>query len=361
MAKGSVKKACDISPIIGKDDWILVTGAGGFIGAAVIEQLLARGYRKVRCFVRSSSSAARLRAIAATSGGQVKLELLEGNLLSRADCQKATRDIEVIFHLAAGRGEKSFPDAVLNSVVTTRNLMEASLSEARLRRFVNVSSFSVYSGSKARGHRVLDESWPLEPHPEQRGEAYAFAKLRQDEIVMEYGAKFRLPYVIVRPGHVYGRGNEAISARVGIGTFGIFLHLGGPNHIPLTFVENCAEAIILAGVTPGVEGHAFNVVDDNLPSSREFLRLYKKKVRRFRSVYVPHSVSYFLCCLWEWYSIRSHGQLPLAFNRRRWYAFWGKNAYSNRKAKEFLGWSPRISMREGLDLYFEACRRRILA
>ncbi len=51
----------------------------------------------------------------------------------------------VIFHLAAGTGEKSFPDAFLNSVVATRNLLEASLRFGSLRRFVLVSSFAVYS------------------------------------------------------------------------------------------------------------------------------------------------------------------------------------------------------------------------
>ena len=116
------------------------------------------------------------------------------------------------------------------------------------------------------------------------------------------GERFGVPWVIIRPGFVYGAGNEQIPGRVGIDTFGFFLHLGGSNTIPMTFVDNCAEAIVLAGVTPGIEGHVFNVVDDNLPTSRQFLRRYKRQVRHFRSVYVPHSVSYLLSMLWEKYS-----------------------------------------------------------
>ena len=54
--------------------------------------------------------------------------------------------------------------------------------------------------------------------------------------------------MIVRPGYVYGQGKSAITGRVGIGSFGIFLHLGGGNRIPLTYVENCADAIVLAGL-----------------------------------------------------------------------------------------------------------------
>ena len=114
---------------------------------------------------------------------------------------------------------------------------------------------------------------------------------------------------------------------------GCFCILGGSNTIPFTFVDNCADAIALAGVTPGVDGEIFNVVDDDLPSSRRFLRLYKKNVKQFASLYVPHGVSYALCWLWERYSAWSEEQLPPVFNRSRWYANWKKTRYSNQKLK----------------------------
>ena len=151
---------------------------------------------------------------------------------------------------------------------------------------------------------------------------------------------------------------QAISGRIGIDTFGVFLHLGGSNTIPLTYVDNCADAITLAGLTDGVDGEVFNVVDDDLPTSRQFLRSYKSKVKPFRSFYVPHAVSYALCWLWEWYSGWSQGQLPAAFNRKRWNAEWKKTRYSNSKMKARLGWKQKIPTSEGLRLYFEACRGR---
>jgi nucleoside-diphosphate-sugar epimerase len=340
--------------IAGKDDLILVTGAGGFIGSRVVENLLDRGFGNIRCLVRRPSTAARLREIVRRKGAQ--LEVVEGNLLAREDCVAAAKDAAVIFHLAAGRGEKFIPDAFINSVVTTRNLLEASIQHKCLKRFVNVSSFAVYTNARKPRWRILDETCPVETHPALRGDAYSFAKIKQDELVTEYGKRFGIPYVILRPGHVYGPGNEAITGRVGIGTFGIFLHLGGSNTIPFTYVDNCADAIALAGLTKAVDGEVFNVVDDDLPSSRQFLRLYKRHVRRFASFYVPHSVSYALCYLWEKYAAWSQGQLPLAFNRRRWHSVWKKTRYSNAKLKTRLGWSPKVSTAEGLRSYFEACR-----
>jgi len=123
-------------------------------------------------------------------------------------------------------------------------------------------------------------------------------------------------------------------------------------------VDNCADAIALAGLRKGVEGEVFNVVDDDLPSSRGFLRLYKRRVKPLRSFYVPHAVSYVLCHFWERYSVRSKGQLPPAYNRARWHANWKSTKYSNLKAKEQLGWAPRVPTSVGLERYFAACRRK---
>jgi nucleoside-diphosphate-sugar epimerase len=155
---------------------------------------------------------------------------------------------------------------------------------------------------------------------------------------------------------VYGPGNLAITGRVGIGTFGLFLHLGGSNSIPLTYVDNCALAIALAALRPEINGEVFNVVDDDLPSSRCFLRLYKRNVKRFPSLYLPKIVSYSLCRLWERYSAWSEGQLVPAFNRSRWRSLWKKTRYTNQKLKSRLGWRQIVSTHDGLQRYFEACR-----
>jgi nucleoside-diphosphate-sugar epimerase len=344
--------------IIAHDDLILITGASGFIGSRVVRSLVGLGFRNLRCFARPSSNTKRVEELAALRTEDLRIEVVKGNLQSPQDCLSAVEGAKVIFHLAAGRGEKSYPDAFINSVVTTRNLLDASISQGSLERFVNISSFSVYSNQRKREGRLLDESCPIEETPAARGEAYCFAKVEQDEMVQSYGAKFGIPYVILRPGQVYGPGNEGITGRVGIGTFGLFLHMGGSNTIPLTYVDNCADAIALAGLKKGIDGQTFNIVDDDLPSSRKFLRLYKRNVESFRSLYVPHLLSYALCYLWEKYSEWSEEQLPPAFNRKRWHAYWKKTYYSNEKLKNQVGWTPKVRTEDGLKLFFENCRNR---
>lgn len=340
--------------IINQDDPILITGARGFIGSRLVETLLRLGFRNLRCFTRSSGQAVgdELGRDYAEEG----IETFKGNLLSREDCLAATKDAKVVYHLAAGRGEKSYPEAFMNSVVTTRNLLDACLSHHCLKRFVNVSSFTVYTNANKTQRNLLDESCPMDTNSDLRGEAYCYAKVKQDELVTDYARRFGIPFVIVRPGYVYGPGKSAITGRVGIGTFGLFLHLGGANTIPFTYVDNCAEAIALAGLKRGIDGETFNIVDDNLPTSRQFLRLYKKNVRRFKSLYLPHFASYALCYLWEQYSYWSKGQLPPVFNRKRWHVDWKKTRYTNDKLKTQVGWRPAVSTADGLSRYFAACR-----
>jgi hypothetical protein len=100
-------------------------------------------------------------------------------------------------------------------------------------------------------------------------------------------------------------------------------------------------------------------VDDDLISSRHFLRLYKTHVRHFPSIYLPHALSYALCAAWEHYSRWSEGQLPPVFNRLKWHAQWKSTRYSNEKLKVRLGWTPRVSMHDGLERYFASCRERL--
>ncbi len=343
--------------IIGPDDPVLITGATGFIGSKVVESLLDRGFCELTCLVRLSSDVNKLETLVSRHRG-ARIKVVRGNLLSPEDCIAATKGAAVIFHLAVGGSDKSFPDAFMNSVVTTRNLLEGCLHSGSLKRFVNVSSLAVYSNTQKHWRPFLDESSPLETRPELRGDAYCFAKIKQDEIVAEYGERFGVPSVIVRPGYVYGPGRTSIASRVGIDTFGVFLHLGGSNPIPFTYVDNCADAIVLAGLKSGVEGEVFNIVDDDLPSSRQFLCQYKRNVRRFPSIYIPHILSYGLCCLWERYSNWSEGQLPPSFNSRRWHAYWKKTRYSNQKLKTRLGWAPKVSTAQGFRNYFQNYRSR---
>jgi len=337
--------------IIDRNDPILITGANGFIGSRVVQVLLGYGFKHIRCFVRPSSNRAALNKVLESRDG-ARVDFVVGNLLNPEDARKASENVRVVFHLAAGV-EKSFPGCFLNSVITTRNLLEAVRENKSFRRFLNVSSIAVYSGLDKRRGDLIDENSGIERNSHLRFEAYTYGKIKQDEIVIEYNDKYNIPFVIVRPGVVYGPGKRQILGRVGIDTFGIFLHIGGSNVLPLTYVDNCAEAIVLAGLTKGIDGEVFNIVDDDLPTCREFLKMYKKEGVHFRSVYFPYRLFYLFCFLWEKYSHWSKGQLPPVFNRMRCQAHWKGHRYTNKKLKEMVGWKPSVTFEEATRIFFE--------
>lgn len=341
--------------IVPSDDVILVTGANGFIGQKVVRMLLRYGRGHVRCLTRPTSNATSLETLARQSADG-RLEIIRGNLTSREDCQMAADGVSIVYHLAAGT-DKTFPGCFLNSVVTTRNLLEALTNARTLKRFVNVSSLAVYSNENIPRHGLLDESCKVDTKLVERHDPYAYAKAKQDALVLEYADTKGLPYVIVRPGVTFGPGKGRIPGRVGNNTFGVFLHLGHGNRMPLTYVENCAEAIVLAGLRAGVDGQVINVIDDDLPTSREFIRLYKNRVNGFVSIPVPYPTFYVFSSLWERYSTWSEGQLPPVFNRQSCRTYYGGNTYSNTKAKSLLGWRPRVGMSDALELFFAHVRQ----
>jgi nucleoside-diphosphate-sugar epimerase len=331
-------------------DRILITGAAGFIGGYVAERLLRLGYSNLFCLARPTSDCRRLLRLQ-REFPDAQIRIVTGNLLSGSDVAEAVRGAKVVYHLATGRG-KSFPGVFQNCVVATRNLLDACIYEGTINRFVNVSTFAVYSNFSLARNTVLDETCELENNLRERYDAYVYAKLKQDQLVAAYSQRTGLPYVTVRPAVVFGPGRLGIPNPVGLGTFGIFLHIGAGNLLPLTYVENCADAIVQAGLVEGVEKEDFIIVDDDLPTSREFWRRYKAEVGARATLSVPYSAFYLFCAMWERYARYSKGQLPPFFNTRFCAFNWKSHRFSNKKLKQLLNWRPLVSMAKALDVYF---------
>src|SRR3982750_4781248 len=161
--------AVSMSPehFVSESDQILVTGSSGFIGAKVVEVLLEHGITNIRCFVRPSSRMERLNNVLSRFPNSQNMEVVTGDLLSADACVEAAEGASIIFHLAAGF-DKSFAAAFMNSALTTRNLLDAFQRVGKPKRFVNVSSFAVYSNLHLKRHAMLDETCPVEDAPQER-------------------------------------------------------------------------------------------------------------------------------------------------------------------------------------------------
>ena len=335
---------------------ILVTGSGGFLGRWVVERLLAHGQMDVRCMLRDTAKGAALREVGARYAG-ARLELFPANLKNKGEMATAVEGVGLVIHAAAAM-KGSPAEMFLDSVVASRNLLDAIVDRQRRTgermRVVLVSSFGAVGVASLSRGAMVDEETPVERQPELR-DVYSHTKLRQEEMFREYESRCGFDLVVLRPGVIYGPGGGEFSNRAGLKLFGIFAHLGGSNLLPLTYVENCAEAVVVAALAPEAAGKVFHVVDDDLVTSRQYLKMYRKKVRPMRSVPVPYWLLLWGSGVVERYARRSKGQLPAIFTPYKTRAMWGGNRFSNARLKA-LGWRPIVSTKEGLERTFAAFR-----
>jgi nucleoside-diphosphate-sugar epimerase len=253
-------------------------------------------------------------------------------------------------------------DLFLNTVVSTKHLFDAIVRTTRpgaRPRVVLVSSFGVYGVADLPRGALVNESTPLEAHPARR-DPYSQAKLRQEKLCWDYHERDGVPLVVARPGVIYGPRGSAFSGRVGLNLFGLFLHLGGNNDLPLTYVDNCAEAVALLGERPEASGQAYNVVDDDLVDCQRYLRLYKQNVKPIASLSLPYPVTVALSHAVERYHRASKGQLPAVFTPYKTATTWKGNRFTNSKLKS-LGWRQIVPTEEGLRRTFDYLKAQAAA
>lgn len=326
----------------------LVTGATGFLGRRLVRLLLEQGWG-VRCLARRPVDPHEF----GSGGGGGRLEVYRGSLSPSCVDPALARGCDVVFHLAAAlRGGMSV--LFLTNVVAARALLEAS-ARAGVGRFVLVSSLGVYGTAHLRPGDVLDERCPLDPEPHRR-DGYSYSKIAQEGVAWESYRRGDSPLVVVRPAVIYGPGREVITNRVGLRLGDFVLQFGGRHRLPYTFVDNCAEGVVRAGLAPGVEGSAFNLVDDELPTGSMLVKAHRRWGGRVRVLTVPRAAVGPLSGLCEWYHRVSQGQLPAVLTRYKSDAQWKPLCYPNAAAKAALGWAPRVGLDEGLRQACEGLR-----
>ena len=323
---------------------VLVTGASGFLGRTLVERLLAHGETEIRCFVRPSSNFATLAQLQ-RSYPKARLDYVIGNLASRADARRAVEGIETIYHLAAGM--KGLPATLFfNTLVASQSLIDAMKDKKR--RVVLVSSIGVYDTSSLGTKHLVGEDTDLDPHPEKRS-VYFHAKIWQEHLFREQAENGHIDLVVVRPGVLYGDGNpnRGFPSRIGVLVGHLLFVFGGKQVLPLCHVVNCAEAVILAGTSPNASGHSYNVLDDNLPTVKDYLRQHKREVENVSSLCFPFPAAMLLSKIVERYHRKTHGQIPAVLTPYETKAMWKGHRFDNQSIKK-LGWKRIVPMDEGL-------------
>ena len=258
---------------------ILVTGASGFLGAAVVRHLAARGGRAVRGAVRRDSG-----------GWPAGVEVVAGgDLGAGADWSAALAGVDAVVHCAARvhvlKETEADPAAAFRAVNVEGTLALArQAAAAGVRRFVFVSSIGV-NGSETHGRGFRHDDPPAPHSP------YALSKWEAEQALHALAAETGLEVVVIRPPLILGpdpKGNLATLER--ILAKGLPLPFGSAdrNRRDLVSVEVLADLIDVAIDHPAAAGGTFLVSDGRPVSTRELLeRMAAVRGRRLTLLPVP--------------------------------------------------------------------------
>ncbi len=175
---------------------ILITGADGFIGSHLTELLVSEGYQ-VRALSQYNSfnNWGWLEDI----GSLDQIEILTGDVRDPYYCKHITKDVDIVFHLAALIAipySYIAPDSYVDTNVKgTLNICQAAL-ENGVQRIIHTSTSEVYGTAQ---YVPIDESHPLQPQS-----PYSASKIGADMIAMSFYNTFDLPVTIARPFNTYG-------------------------------------------------------------------------------------------------------------------------------------------------------------
>jgi nucleoside-diphosphate-sugar epimerase len=317
----------------------LITGATGFIGGRLARRLAAEGV-PVRCLARPGSDTSHL--------DRLGVSIARGDLTDHRLLAAAVDGIAHVFHCGALVTDwATTREIAAVNVLGTRSLLEAS-AKAGVTRFIHLSTTDVYGYPDRPG---IDETY----NGTRFRNWYAQSKLEAEVEVRRAEARSGLATVILRPATVYGPGSKEVVGEIARAIRGRHMLLidGGRPVAGLCFVENLIDAALLALQHEAAPGKAFNVTDGLITTWRQFTDdlaagLGAPRVR----LSLPYRSAYLLgLALEETYRLLRGATgltLPALLSRQAVQVLGKGQDFSNRRARETLGWEPRVDYREGL-------------
>jgi len=305
-----------------KDRKVLVTGAGGFIGSHLVEQLLSQG-ASVRAFVHYNSRRDPGLLAQLPPETMARLELIAGDLRDPQTVREAVAGMQTVFHLGAlisiPYSYRHPGEVAETNVIGTLNVLQAC-RDLEIERLVHTSTSEVYGTAR----RVpIDES-----HPLQGQSPYSASKIGADKLAESFFCAYQLPVVTVRPFNTYGprqSGRAVIPTIITQALNGPAIRLGSlDTRRDFTFVDDTVNGFLRAAEADGVEGQIFNLGTGEDITISDLVDRIMQIVGRPVKVAVDPA------------RLRPAGSEVLRL------------ISDNRLAAERLGWKPAVSLDEGL-------------
>ena len=315
----------------------LITGVNGFTGSYLAKNLLKRGY-EVSGLVRKKSNLDSIK--------NLPINLIYGDIASDS-LEGLMNGIDVVYHIAAayrieGVSKQYFWDV---NVEGTRKLLKEA-KKAGIKRFVHSSTVGVQGEIK---NPPAKEDAPYNP-----GDYYQESKVDGEKLALEFFQKENLPGTVVRPLGIYGPGDMRFLKLFKFINNGKFRMIGnGKVLYQLTFVEDLAEGIALAGEKNESLGEVFTIGGEEYLTLSELVNKIAKALDKPlpNKMNIPVWPVWFSGLLCE-IACKPFGITPPIY-RRRVDFFIKDRAFDISKAKRLLGYQPKVSLDDGLKLTAE--------
>ena len=301
---------------------ILVTGATGFAGKRLVEVLLKKEHN-IKCIARETSNISHLK--------KLDVEILEGSLLDKSFLS-SIKNIDMVFHLAALRGEKYLPYSEYEkiNVKATENLLEIFEKS----KFIYCSTVGVIGYGTD-----LSEKSPLKP----KGN-YHITKAEGEKLCWK-----RDNCIIVRPSIIYGPGDNGFLYKlINMIDKGKFIIIGtGQNKIHLVHIDNLAEGMIEIGMK-GKAGETYIVADKKALTVEEIKEIIEKTLnKKILNIKIPGLPVYLLSLIYEKiYSYLFPGKEPFLSSSK--VDIISLSQSFNIKKALAAGYGPKINTEEGI-------------
>jgi NAD dependent epimerase/dehydratase len=316
-----------------KNQSVLVTGAGGFIGSHLVESLLAQGCH-VRAMIKYNSRNDWGSLENLPDALKKRLELLAGDITDPFFVSEAVKGCKAVFHLAALIGipySYIAPQHYVNvNVQGTLNVLEACRSQG-VEKLVHTSTSETYGTAR---YTPIDEA-----HPLQGQSPYSASKIAADKMVESYYLSFNLPVATIRPFNTFGPRQSAraiiptiISQALKHAQNGEPIKVGSLNpQRDFTFVKDTVQGFIRMAECDASVGETINVGSGQTQS-------------------IGDTLTFIL-------DILGQPDIPVVSDEQRIRpekSEVGLLLADNQKAQKLLSWTPQYSFREGLLLTVEA-------
>jgi dihydroflavonol-4-reductase len=315
---------------------VLVTGATGFTGGHLAATLARRG-DDVRALVRPRSLARFATSEAAAAG----VAALPGDLADAEAVRQAAAGVEVVYHIAATYREAGQPDTAYRAVNVegTRHVLEAALA-AGVRRVVHCSTGGVHGHIE---HPPANEEAPFSP-----GDIYQETKLEAEQVAREFGRSRGLDVVVARPIGIYGPGDTRFLKMFRGIARGRFPMLGRCDAFyHLTYIDDLVEGFRLCGEVPAAAGRTYLLAGPSYTTLTELAETMAAELGvaapRWRLPVWPFWTAGLLC---EMICVPLRIEPPLY--RRRVDFYTKSRAFDTTRARQELGYAPKVELAEGI-------------